>query len=278
MWFYENLYSDIKIGIKGKIIYRKKTPYQDMQLYSTPRFGRMLTLDGAIQTTEKDEYIYHEMLTHPAMITHPNPKNVLIIGGGDGGVLREVLKYRIKKVYLVEIDKDVIDISKKYLDKICQKSFHDKRLNIVIDDGAKFIKNTKEKFDIVIVDSPDPIGPAKILFSKNFYSQIYSCLTKKGIMIRQSGSTTLQANELKSNYKILKKIFPIVEVQLAAIPTYIGGFFSFIIASKGINPKKLNVKDVKKKINKLKLRTKYYNPEIHTGSMGLPSYVRRLLG
>ena len=278
MWFYESLYPDIKIGVKGKIIHRKKTPYQDMQLYSTPRFGKMLTLDGAIQTTEADEFIYHEMLTHPAMITHPNPKNILIIGGGDGGALREVLKYKIKKVYLVEIDKDVINISKKYLDKICQKSFHDKRLNIVIDDGAKFIKNTKERFDIVIVDSPDPIGPAKILFSKSFYSRVNSILTSKGIMIRQSGSTTLQADELKSNYKMLKKIFPVVEVQLAAIPTYIGGFFSFIIASKGTNPKKLNVKDIKRRINKLRLRTKYYNPEVHTGSMGLPGYVRRLLG
>ncbi|OPX30962.1 MAG: spermidine synthase [Candidatus Omnitrophica bacterium 4484_171] len=278
MWFYESLYPDIKIGVKGKIIHRKKTPYQDMQLYSTPRFGKMLTLDGAIQTTEADEFIYHEMLTHPAMITHPNPKNILIIGGGDGGALREVLKYKIKKVYLVEIDKDVINISKKYLDKICQKSFHDKRLNIVIDDGAKFIKNTKERFDIVIVDSPDPIGPAKILFSKSFYSRVNSILTSKGIMIRQSGSTTLQADELKSSYKTLKKIFPVVEVQLAAIPTYIGGFFSFIIASKGTNPKKLNVKDIKKRINKLRLRTKYYNPEVHTGSMGLPGYVRRLLG
>ena len=278
MWFYENLYPDIKIGVKGKIIYRKKTPYQDMQLYSTSRFGKMLTLDGAIQTTEEDEFIYHEMMTHPAMITHPNPKNILIIGGGDGGVLREVLKYRIEKVYLVEIDKDVIDISKKYLNKICQKSFNDKRLNIIIDDGANFIKNTKERFDIVIVDSPDPIGPAKILFSKNFYSRIHSCLTSKGIMARQSGSTTLQADELKSNYKTLKKIFPVVEIQLAAIPTYIGGFFSFIIASKSINPKKLNIKEINRRINKLNLKTKYYNPEVHTGSMGLPAYIRKLLG
>jgi len=278
MWFYENLYPDIKIGIKGKIIYRKKTSYQDMQLYSTPRFGKMLTLDGAIQTTEGDEFIYHEMLTHPAMVAHPNPKNVLIIGGGDGGALREVLKYRIEKVYLVEIDKDVINISRKHLNRICQRSFNDKRLHTIIDDGANFIKNTKERFDIAIIDSPDPIGPAKALFSKSFYSQIYSILTNKGIMIRQSGSTTLQADELKSSYKTLKKIFPIVEVQLAAIPTYIGGFFSFIIASKSINPKKFNLKDIRKKVNKLKLKTKYYNPEIHTGSMSLPAYVRRLVG
>ena len=278
MWFYENLHPDIKIGIKGKIIYRKKTAYQDIKLYSTPGFGKMLTLDGIIQTTEKDEYIYHEMMTHPVMIAHPEPKNVVIIGGGDGGVLREVLKYKIEKVYLVEIDKDVINMSKKYLNKICHKSFNDKRLNIVIDDGANFIKNTKEKFDIAIIDSPDPIGPAKVLFSTNFYSRIHSCLNNKGIIIRQSGSTTLQANELKSNYRILKKIFPVVEVQLAAIPTYSGGFFSFITASKSINPKKMKTEEIERKINKLNLKTKYYNAEVHKASMGLPNYVRRLLG
>ena len=278
MWFYENLHPDVKIGIKGKIIYRKKTPYQDMQLYSTPEFGKMLTLDGAIQTTEKDEYIYHEMLAHPVMLTHPNPKKILIIGGGDGGVLREVLKYRIEKGYLVEIDKEVIETSKKYLTKICRKSFEDKRLNVIIDNGANFVKNTKEKFDIIIIDSPDPIGPAKILFSRNFYLRTYSCLSNTGIMIRQSGSTTLQADELKSNYKTLKKIFPIVQVQLTAIPTYTGGFFSFIIASKSINPKEISAKEIDKKIDKLNLKTKYYNSEVHIGSMGLPVYVRRLLG
>ncbi len=277
MWFYENIHPDVKIGIKGKILYKKKTPYQDLRLYSTPEYGRMLVLDGAIQTTEKDEFIYHEMITHPVMLAHPRPKKVLIIGGGDGGVLREVLKYKIEKVSLVELDKDVIDISRKYLSKICRKSFEDKRLNIVIDDGNNFVKTTKDKFDIVIIDSPDPIGPAKILFSRKFYSQVHSVLNSKGIMIRQSGSTTLQAEELRSNYKTLKRIFPFVTVQLSAVPTYTGGFFSFLIASENINPKNIKTKNIEKRINELKLKTKYYNLETHKASMMLPVYVENLL-
>ncbi len=277
MWFYESLYPDIKIGIKGNCLYEKKTRYQNMKIYSTARFGRMLTLDGAIQTTEKDEFIYHEMLTHPVLLIHPNPKKVLVIGGGDGGAVREILKHRVEKVYLVEIDKEVVDISKRYLKKICGNAFSDKRVKLIVDDGARFIQKTKEKFDIVIVDSPDPIGPAKILFSKKFYTNIYSVLNSKGIMIRQSGSTVLQKEELRTNYKILSKIFPYVSVQIAAIPTYIGGFFSLLAASKSINLYDFDIEKVEKKIKKIKLTTNYYNSHIHMGSLLLPTYIRRLI-
>ncbi len=277
MWFYESLYPDIKIGVKGNRLYEKKTAYQNMRIYSTSRFGRMLTLDGAIQTTEKDEFIYHEMLTHPVLLTHPDPKKVLVVGGGDGGAIREILKHKVEKVYLVEIDKEVVDISKKYLKKICGNAFSDKRVKFIVDDGAKFIQKTKERFDIAIVDSPDPVGPAKVLFSKKFYTNIYSVLNSKGIMIRQSGSTVLQKEELRMNYKILNKIFPYVTVQIAAIPTYIGGFFSFLIASKNINPYNFDIERIEKKIKKIKLTTNYYNSYIHVGSLLLPTYVRRLI-
>ncbi len=277
MWFYENLYPDVKIGIKGECIYQKRTPYQNMKIYATSRFGKVLALDGAIQTTEKDEFIYHEMLTHPVLFLHPNPKKVLVIGGGDGGAIREILKHNIEKVCLVEIDKEVIEITKKYLKKICSRSLSDKRVKIVVDDGANFIKKIQEKFDIAIIDSPDPIGPAKVLFSKKFYTNVYSILKNKGIMIRQSGSTMLQKEELKINYKILNKIFPYVTVQLAAIPTYIGGFFSFLIASKSINPQQPNIKNIEKKIKRLGLKTNYYNSYIHKGSILLPTYIKELL-
>ena len=234
-WFYERLYPDIKIGIKGKLIHRKRTPYQDLKIFNTPRFGKMLTLDGTIQTTEKDEFIYHEMLTHPLLLSCAHPRKVLVIGAGDGGVLREVLKHKTKKVTLVEIDDDVIQTSKKYLPSISRGTLaKNKRVKIIIDDGAKFIREAKEKFDIVIVDSPDPIGAAKVLFSKRFYKNIFSILTDKGMLIRQTGSTILQPEEIRHNYKIMQEVFPYVSVQLAAIPTYIGGFFSFLIGSKKI--------------------------------------------
>ena len=274
MWFFESLYPDIKIGLKGKLIYSKKSLFQDLKVFSTSRFGKMLTLGGAIQTTEKDEFIYHEMMSHPALLTHKNPKNVLIIGAGDGGVLREVLKHPVKKVTLVEIDKTVIELSKKYLPNICRNSFSDKRLNLVIADGAKFISRSQDKFDVAIIDSPDPVGVARVLFSKKFYTNLYNTLKSDGIMVRHIGSTFLQSKELKSNYKVSSSIFKYTNLFLAAIPTYIGGFFSFVMASKKYNPLNVKLKEIDKRF---KLKTKYYNPPLHLASFILPNYVRGLL-
>ncbi len=275
MWCFETLYPDIKLGLKGKLVYKKKTPYQDLRIYQTQRFGKLLLLDGAIQTTEKDEFIYHEMLTHTAMFSHPQPKKVLIIGGGDGGVLREVLKHKVKKVYLVEIDKEVIEVAKKYLKSIPENSFEDPRVEVIIGDGALFVKNTEEKFDVVIIDSPDPVGPAKVLFSKKFYKDVFEVLEENGIMIRQTGSTILQEDELKDNVKILNKVFPYVWVHLIATPTYIGGFFSLTIASKKVDILDIDVEFLEKRFKILKNKTKYYNPYIHIASSILPEYVRR---
>ena len=278
MWCTETLYPDVKISLKGKLLYKEKTPYQDLKIYKTERFGNLLLLDGAIQTTEKDEFIYHEMLTHTVMLIHPQPKRILIIGGGDGGILKEVIKYKdVESIYLVEIDKRVIEISQKYLKTICQNAFEDKRVNIIIEDGAKFVKKTKEKFDIVIVDSPDPIGVAKVLFSSKFYKNIFNCLEKDGLMIRQTGSTILQKSELEENWKILNKIFPYVWIHLIATPTYIGGFFSLTVASKKIDLFKIDIDKLEKKFNRLKIKTKYYNPYLHIASSVLPEYIRRKL-
>ncbi|UCB56446.1 MAG: polyamine aminopropyltransferase [Candidatus Omnitrophota bacterium] len=279
MWFYENLYPDVKLGIKGELIHRKKTPYQDLRIYKTPRYGKTLVLDGAIQTTEKDEFIYHEMLTHPSLLSYPEPKEVLVIGAGDGGILREVLKHNVKKVYLVEIDDEVIRTSKKYLPSISSGAFAaNGRVEIIIADGAKFIRQTKKKFDVVIVDSPDPIGVAKVLFSRKFYRDIFSILKDDGIMARQSGSTTLQLKELKENWRIMKEKFPYVSVHLAAIPTYIGGFFSFLVGSKKINQKDISYDEIMNRFKQLNLETKYYNPDIHFASTKLPTYVKGGLG
>lgn len=277
MWFYETLHSDIRLALQGKQICRKKTAYQDCRIYETSSFGRVLLLDGVIQTTEKDESIYHEMLTHPLLLTHPKPEKILVIGAGDGGILREVLKYNVKKVVLVEIDKEIISFSKKYFPFLSNGAFEDERVKIVIDDGAKFIRKTEEKFDIIIIDSSDPVGPAKVLFSKKFYQGIFSILNDLGLMIRQTGSVMLQLDVLKENYKILKRIFPHTIVQVAAIPTYIGGFFSFVIASKSINLQKMSRKTIVNKYERLNLKTKYYNPEIHFASTKLPNSLKEVI-
>lgn len=277
MWIYETLHNGVKLALQAKQLCRKKTQYQDCRIYETSAFGKALFLDGVIQTTEADEFIYHEMLTHPPLLSHPQPKSILLIGAGDGGVLREVLKHPIKKVTLVEIDADVIKFSKQYLNFLNKNAFADRRLKIIIDDGAKFAVRTKEKFDLALIDSPDPIGPAKILFSKKFYQNIFSLLTTNGLMIRQTGSTMLQRYVLKENYRIVKKIFPYLAVQVVSVPTYIGGFFSFLIGSKKINPEKLSHQAVLRRYNKLKLKTKYYNPDIHFASLKLPNYLQEVV-
>jgi spermidine synthase len=272
--FEATLHKDVSLGINGELIYHENTQYQDLRIYENSLLGKILTLDGVVQTTTKDEFIYHEMMTHPVLMAHPDPKKVLVIGGGDGGILREVLKHKsVEEAVLVEIDASVVEFSKKYLPSISEGSLDDKRVKIVIEDGAKFVRQTEEKFDIVIVDSPDPISVAKVLFTRNFSENIFNILKKDGLMIRQTGSSFFQPKEMPGQAEILKKIFPKVIPQIACIPTYIGGFFTFVVASKKVNPAKMQEVNVKQKYKKLKLKTKYYNPGIHFAAFSLPTYV-----
>lgn len=276
-WFHETLHAGFRQSHRIiSVLACKKTKFQDCKVLDTPVFGRVLVLDGVVQTTEKDEFIYHEMLTHVAMLTHPDPKRVLIIGAGDGGILREVLKHGVEQAVMVEIDKGVIELAKEYLPMICGDAFKDKRAKVLIDDGAEYVEETKEKFDVVFVDSPDPIGPAKVLFSQKFYSNIFNCLKKDGMMVRQSGVPMLQGRELTDAYAVLSRVFPKVFVYLASMPTYIGGFFSFVLGSKSCDPAKVNFEILKKKYEALKLKSKYYNPEIHFAAFALPNFIRDL--
>ncbi|MCK4947447.1 MAG: polyamine aminopropyltransferase [Candidatus Aureabacteria bacterium] len=278
-WIYETLYPDLKQGFKvKKVLYKSRTEFQDMELVETSRFGRVLVLDGVVQTTEKDEFIYHEMLTHVPLLTHGNPKKILLIGAGDGGILRETLKHPVDEVVMVEIDRAVVDFSKKYLRPICKNAFSDKRLKLVIDDGAKFVKKTDEKFDVVIIDSTDPVGPAKCLFTLGFFKGVSRILLTKGIMARQTGSPWLQSGEFRNSCRKSETAFKYYEPYMMATPTYYGGFFSLIIASDGINLSrgKTDFNRIEKKYKKLKLNTKYYNPEVHYGAFCLPGYVNEI--
>lgn len=279
-WFYETLYPDIRIGLKVKRkLYSGKTRFQDIRLLETPRFGKVLVLDGVIQTTSRDEFIYHEMMTHIPIFSHPGPKNVLVIGGGDGGVLREALKHkRVEKITLVEIDEKVIQHSKKHLAEISQNCFQDRKVELVIADGAEFVKNKKKLYQIAIIDSPDPIGPGEVLFKDEFYQNISHLLTPDGIMVRQSGSTFLQEEELRDNYQRLKKFFKYVATYTAAVPTYIGGLFSFIFCSKEIDPQKLSLQQIRSRYSRARFETNYYNPEIHIACFKLPNYLKDILG
>ena len=277
-WFSETLHPSVRQTLKIKeILYSGKTPFQRVQILDTEQFGKALILDGVVQTTEKDEFIYHEMMTHAPLFSHPNPKRVLVIGGGDGGIVREVLKHPVEEVYLVEIDEQVITLSKKYLGAICKGVFRDSRTRVRVEDGAKFIMEQTNPFDIVIIDSTDPIGPAKALFSKKIYQTIKRILNPQGILVRQTGSTVFQPNEWVENYRQLKGFFSQVHPFVITVPTYIGGLFSLVFASNRINPFALDLAMLKARYGELQLKTRYYNPEIHQSCFWLPEYMKSRL-
>ena len=277
LWFREDLFPDVSQLIKvSKVLFKKITKdktgkkLQELFILDTPRFGKMLTLDGAVQLTEADEKYYHEPLAHCAIFSHPNPKNILIIGGGDGGLLREVVKHPVRSITLVDIDKDVIELTKKYTPEFAAGSWSDKRLKVRIDDGAEFVKKTKYKYDVILLDTPDPVGPAKSLFQTKFYINCKKVLAPKGIVIRQTGSSVLQSEEMPSNFRQMEELFPEVKVFLTAVSTYIGGYFTFVAASpqKGVFKKALA--GIEKRFNDIKLKTEWYTPAMHKASMILP--------
>jgi len=281
-WFFEEtvpgILETIKPGIKiKKTIFSGRSLYQKLGVIDTLPFGRILVLDGIIQLSKVDEFIYHEMLTHPAMFYHQNPKKVLIIGGGDGGVLRETLKHPVKEVYLVDIDKKVIEISQEYLPFVSKGAFKNKKAKIFIEDGIKFVKKYKNFFDVAIIDSTDPSGPSLGLFSKNFYQDISKALTKNGVLGIQSGCFFEQFFHLKKILEKLKNIFPSIKIHKACVPCLqCSNEYSFTVAGKS-DLRKVTLKDIKKRFKKLKLNLGYYNPEIHFSSTVLPKYLKEKL-
>lgn len=281
-WFFEEtvpgILPSIKTGIKiKKKMFSGKSPFQKLEVYDTFPFGRILVLDGIIQLSEVDEFIYHEMLTHPAMFYHSDPQKILIIGGGDGGVLREVLGHPIQEVYLVDIDKKVIDVSQKYLPFVSKGAFRNKKARIFVEDGIKFIKKFKNFFEVVIIDSTDPLGPSFGLFSKKFYQDVFKTLSKNGVLSIQSGCLFEQFRHLKKILKKIKKIFPFVKTHKACVPCLqCSNEYSFTVAAK-FNLANTTLKDIEKKFKKLSLNLRYYRPEIHFASTVLPKYLEEKL-
>ncbi|HIP92945.1 MAG TPA: polyamine aminopropyltransferase [Desulfurobacteriaceae bacterium] len=266
----------VGLTIKPKNVYSIFTKYQKLTFLETEDFGKVLVLDDLVQLTERDEFIYHEMISHVAINTFPRKiEKVLIIGGGDGGTAREVLKYDfIKEIHLVEIDKEVIEIAKKHM-PFTAKAFEDKRLKVFIEDGRNFVRNTQNKYDVVLVDCSDPIGPSKVLFEKDFYQDCFKILKEDGIFVTQSESPFYSLDIIKDIIKNLKISFPIVKLYTANIPTYPAGYWSFTLASKVYDPLKVDMEKLKDNIKRKDL--KYYNEEIHFSSFALPSYVKERL-
>ena len=272
MWIKESQINDAAMTYMVKeTLVRRKTEYQDLAIVDTYALGRMLLLDGIVQTTEKDEYVYHEMITHIALNTHPNPKKVLVVGGGDGGAIREILKHpSVEKAVLCEIDGAVIEECKKYLPQI-SCALEDPRCEIFIGDGIKYVHEHKNEFDIIIVDSTDPFGAAEGLFGGSFYKEISECLTEDGIFVAQTETPFYLPEVVKKVFDDANDVFPVTKLFMAAIPTYPSGYWSFTIGSKKHDPENANLE------NSLELNTKYYTKRLHKASFVLPKFVEDLL-
>jgi spermidine synthase len=272
VWFTEYQTENVGLTIRAKEVKTIKSKYQEILVLDTQEFGKVLVLDGAIQTTEKDEFMYHEMLVHPALVKHPNPQRVLIIGGGDGGSVREALKHpTVEEVHLCEIDEEVILVSEKYFPTISSK-LKDERVKIFIEDGNQFLEERKNYYDVIIMDSSDPIGPAEVLFQEDFYKKVKSSLRKNGIMVAQTESPFLQEKYFKNAVKEIRKVFKYTGIYTGFVPTYPAGMWSYTLASDDINILQALNKD---KFDKLE--TKYIDKELYINLFSIPKFVKDML-
>lgn len=277
LWFSEPHTKGVKLSISvDKQLYSGQSEFQRIDVFSSPEFGRFLTLDGYMMLTEKDEFIYHEMITHVPMAVHPNVKNVLVIGAGDGGVIRELTRYAcIERIDMVEIDEEVVRVCREYLPQTAGK-LEEERVHIYYEDGLKFVRDKEGEYDLIIVDSTDPFGPGEGLFTKEFYGNCYKALREDGIMVNQHESPFYEEDRIACQraHKRIVESFPISRVYQAHIPTYPSGHWLFGFASKKYHP----VKDLdEKRWNDLGLSTKYYTTNLHQGAFALPAYVEQLL-
>lgn len=277
LWYTEEHSKDVRFSIRvDRQLYSGQSEYQKIDVMTSMEFGTFLTLDSLMMLTEKDEFIYHDMIVHVPMATNPNIKNVLVIGGGDGGTIRELTRYEsIEHIDLVEIDKMVVDVCKEYLPQTACK-LDDPRVTIYFKDGLRFVRSKENEYDLIIVDSTDPFGPGEGLFTREFYGNCYKALKEDGILVNQHESPYYEnyANSLKRAHQRIVEFFPITKVYQAHIPTYPSGYWMFGFASKKLDP----VSDLNEEAwNALGLKTKYYNTEIHKGSFALPNYVKDLL-
>ena len=262
-----------------KLLHEVRTEHQHLVIFENARMGRVMALDGVIQTTEADEFIYHEMLTHVPILTHGAARRVLIIGGGDGGMLREVRKHKaVESITMVEIDGTVVDMCKEFLPNHSKGAYDDPRLNLVIDDGMRFVATTEEKFDVIISDSTDPIGPGEVLFSENFYQACRRCLNDGGILVTQNGTPFMQLAEVQTTASRMNGLFADWHFYQAAVPTYIGGAMTFAWGATQGDTRKVSLEVLRQRFAGSGIVTRYYNPEVHLGAFALPQYVLQAVG
>ncbi len=277
LWYSEYHTENVRFSIRvTRQLHSEKSDYQRIAVYETPEFGRFLTLDGVMMLTERDEFIYHEMITHIPMAVNPDIRRVLVIGAGDGGVLRELAKYdSVEEIDLVEIDRRVIEVCREFLPQTAC-GFDNPKVRVLIGDGIRHVRRVDNRYDLIIVDSTDPTGPGEVLFTKEFYGSCLHALTEHGIMVNQHESPfyAADAQTMQRTHRRIAQTFPLARVYQAHIPTYPSGHWLFGFASKGLHP----LRDFQPALwEALGIRTKYYTPHLHRGAFYLPKYVEDML-
>ncbi len=277
-WTVETLHEDHAQALRETaLLYDSETDHQRIRVFRNPTFGRIMTLDGVVQITEADEFIYHEMLTHVPILAHGAARRVLIIGGGDGGMAREALRHAsVEHVTMVEIDAGVVEFSETYLPMISDGAFQDARLELVIADGAEFVRREGEGYDVIIVDSTDPVGPGEVLFTDGFYGHAKRRLNPGGILVTQNGVPFLQGEELTGTLRAFKALFGDRTCYMATVPTYAGGPMAFGWGTDG-EARTVPLATLRKRFEAAGLSPRYYTPEVHQAAFALPRYVLDLL-
>ncbi len=262
---------------EARLLFRSASEHQGIQFLEHPTFGRMLVLDGAVQTTERDEFFYHEMLVHVPMLMHPAPRRVLVVGGGDGGALRRVLEHPVEKVVQVEIDPEVVRLSRTYLPGVSQGAFDDPRVEMVYADAARYVTGTEETFDVILVDSTDPVGPALSLYTEEFYANCRRVLGEGGICATQSGSPLYQQQEVAQAYRLTSTAFPRTFLYLGVVPTYPGVLWSYVIGTDGPGPDNVSSTEVTERARQRGIRGRYFSPDIYPACFRLPEVVKEVI-
>lgn len=260
--------------VVDEVLYRNRTGHQDLVIFRNNEFGRVMALDGVVQTTEGDEFVYHEMLAHVPILAHGRARRVLIIGGGDGGMLREVLRHEtVTHVTQVEIDAEVIETCKQYLPNHSRGAFDDPRVDIVIDDGFEFVSRAGDSFDVIISDSTDPIGPGEALYTQDFYAGCRQRLGEGGVLVTQNGNLFTQLDEVRTTAARLAPLFADATFYTAAVPTYLGGAMAFAWATDDAALRRVPLEELQARCTRSGIETRFYTPEVHQAAFALPRFV-----
>jgi spermidine synthase len=259
----------------GDLLHGERSPYQRIEIYENPAFGRMLVLDGLVQTSERDEFMYHEMLVHVPLLTHPEPRRVLVIGGGDGGTLRRVLEHpSVERAVMVEIDERVTILCRELMPGIAGAAFDDPRAEVLVADGAAYVREGGDPFDVIVIDSSDPVGPGEILFTTEFYAQVRARLARGGLMAAQSGSPLFQQREVNRTFASVSEAFPDVRLYLGNVAVYPGSLWSYFVAGERVT---IDAAAAEKRAAERGIACRYWSADLHAGAFALPQIVKDVI-